>query len=107
LVTVLLQGNIELDVVLFFKAFFKWCLERGGGGKVVEIYDTCFSRQKYNCGQLRATLWVFVGVMRELGTCVLHLSLIPAETLLAIIKACILHSTIIISDYWGYSIHLQ
>ena len=37
----------------------------------------------------------FVGVKWESGTPVLHLSLITAETLLAIIKACILPSTII------------
>jgi len=40
------------------------------------------------------TVWVFVGVRRELGTCVLHLSLNgSAETFLAIIRACILTGT--------------
>jgi len=47
-----------------------------GVGKFVEIYDRCFSRQKCNCGWLHATAWLFVGVKRELGTPVLHLSLI-------------------------------
>jgi len=45
------------------------------------------------------TVLLFVDVKRELGTCVLHLSLIAAEILLAIIKACILPGTIIIGDF--------
>jgi len=51
----------------------------GGGecGKDVEIDVTCFSRRKCNCGRLHATAWVFVDVEQELGTPVLHLSLIP------------------------------
>ena len=49
---------------------------RGKCGKLVEIDDSCFSRQKYNCRRLRVTAWVFVDVERELGTPVLHLSLI-------------------------------
>ena len=76
LVTVLPQGNVELHFHLFFAAFFNggW---RGLYGKVVEIDDSCFSRQKCNCGRLCATVWVFVGVEQKLGTPVLSLSLIP------------------------------
>jgi len=48
----------------------------GGGGNVVEIHDSCFSRWKCNCSRLHATTWIFVGVKRESGTPVLHLSLI-------------------------------
>ena len=74
LVTVPLQSNVELHFDLSFTAVLKWWL--AGGGKVSEIYDRCFSRQMCNCGQLRATLCIFVGVKRELGTPVLHVSLI-------------------------------
>jgi len=47
-----------------------------GGGKVVEVHDRGFSRHKGNCGRLRVTAWVFVGVKGESGIPVLHLSLI-------------------------------
>jgi len=67
----------------------------------VEIHDRCFSKQKCNCGRLKVTVAVFVGVKRESGTPVLHLSLIAPLTLLAIIKPCILHSTTSVSDCWG------
>jgi len=48
----------------------------GGGGRVVEIRDRCFRRQKCICGRLGATACVFVGVKQESGTLVLHLLLI-------------------------------
>ena len=49
----------------------------GGGehGRFVKVDESCFSRRNCNCGKLRATVWVFVGVERELGTPVLHLLL--------------------------------
>ena len=43
-----------------------------GGGRVAKLS----SRQKCNCGRLCTTVWVFVGVEHELGTPVLHLSLV-------------------------------
>ena len=46
----------------------------GGHDKFVEIDDSCFSRQKYDCSRLCTTVWVFVGVKWEWGTPVLHLS---------------------------------
>ena len=42
----------------------------------METDDGCFSRPKCNCGKLRTTTWVFVGVERESRTPVLHLLLI-------------------------------
>ena len=71
LVTVLLQGNFKLHFE-FLTAF----LMPVGGGKDVEIDESCFSRWKCNCGRLRATAWVFVDVKWELETPVLNLSLI-------------------------------
>ena len=43
-------------------------------GKVVEIDDSCFSRQKCNCSRLCTIVWVFVGVEQELGhlSCACH-----------------------------------
>ena len=75
LVTVLPQGNVELNFYLFFTALFNggW---RGECGRVFEIDDSCFSRWKCNCSRLRATVWFFVGVKRESGTSVLQQSLI-------------------------------
>ena len=75
LVTVLPQGNVKLHFDLFFTAYFNggW---REVCGKVVEIDDSCFSGQKCNCGRLCTTVWVFVGVEEELGTPVLHFSVI-------------------------------
>ena len=73
LVTVLPQGNVKLHFDLVFAAYFNggW---REECGKVVEIYDSCFSRQKCNCGRLCTTLWVFIGVEQELGhlSCACH-----------------------------------
>ena len=95
LITVLPQGNVKLHFDLFFTAYFNggW---RGECGKVVEIDHSCFSRQKCNCSRLCTTVWVFVGVEQELGhlSCACHWSL---HWDIAIIKACILPSTIIVS----------
>jgi hypothetical protein len=67
--------SVELHFELFFTAFFNggWW---GECGRFVEIDDSCFSRRKCNCSRLHVTAWVFVGVEREWGTPVLHLSLI-------------------------------
>ena len=46
-----------------------------GHGRFVEIDDSCFSRRKCNCGRLCMTALVVVDE-QELGTPVLHLSLI-------------------------------
>jgi hypothetical protein len=101
LVAVLLQGNVVLHFDLFFTAYFNggWWGERG---KFVEIDDSCFSRWKHNCSRLHATAWIFVGVEWESGIPVADCS---AETLLTF-KACIVRSTIIVSDCWGYNIRL-
>jgi hypothetical protein len=105
LVTVLPQGNVELHFDLMFTPYFNggW---RRECGKVVEIDDSCFSRQKCNCSRLCTTVWVFVGVEQELGhlSCACHRSL---HWDIAIIKACILPSTTIASDCWGYNVHLR
>ena len=61
-------------LICSLRLFFKWWL--AWGGKFVEIYDTCFSRQMCHCGQLRAIAWVFAGVKQVYGKPVLHLSLI-------------------------------
>jgi hypothetical protein len=48
---------------------------------------------------LRAPVWVFVGVHQEWGeTCLVRVTDLSTETLLAIIKACIFPSTTIVSD---------
>jgi len=67
------MSNFNLNYSLHL---FLWRLGGRVHGKVVEIGDSCFSRQKCNCGRLCMTAWVFVDVERELGTPVLHLSLI-------------------------------
>ena len=51
LVTVLPQGSVELHFDLFIAAYFNGCW-RGECGKVVEIDDSCFSREKCNCSRL-------------------------------------------------------
>ena len=104
LVTVLLQGNVELHIDLFFTAYFNrgWW---GECGKVVQIDDSCFSRQKCNCHRLCTTVWVFVGVEQELGhlSCAWHWSL---HWDIAIIKACTLPSSTIVGDCWRYNVCL-
>jgi len=55
-------------------------------------------QQKCNSSQLRVTAWDFVGVKWESLTPVADRS---AQTLLVIIKACVLPGTTIISDCWG------
>ena len=93
LVTVLPQGNVELHFDFFFTAYFNgW----RGGGKVVEIDDSCFSRQKCNCSRLCTTVWVFVGVEQELGhlSCACHWSL---HSYIAIIKAVTAEGTTFVS----------
>jgi len=72
LVTVLPQGNVRLQ--LFCTAFLM--LVGGGGGKIVEINQSCFMRRKCNCSGLRVRAWVFVDIEVELGTPVLNPSLI-------------------------------
>ena len=61
-----------------FLLLFLWWLRgwREVRGKFVEVDDSCFSKQKCNCGRLCVTAWVFVDVEWELRTPVLHLSLI-------------------------------
>jgi hypothetical protein len=68
-----LQGNAELHF-----EFFTFFVVVGGGRNVVEIDESCFSRQNSNCSRLRTTAWVFVDVEQELVTPVLHMSLITA-----------------------------
>ena len=61
---------------------------------------------KCNCGGLCNTVRVFVGVEQELGhlSCACHWSL---HWDIAIIKACILPSTTIVSDCWRYKVRLS
>jgi len=47
-----------------------------GGGKIVEIDQSCFMRRKCNCSGFCVRAWVFVDIERELGTPVLNPSLI-------------------------------
>jgi len=54
--------------------FLCWLV--GGGGKIVEIDQSCFIRRKCNCSGLCVRAWVFVDIERELGIPVLNLSLI-------------------------------
>jgi hypothetical protein len=67
------QCQTPFWVVLYSFSYGGW---RGECGKFVEVDWSCFIGQKYNCGRLRMMAWVFVDVKRELGTLVLHLSLI-------------------------------
>ena len=56
--------------------FLCWLAGGRGGGKIVEIDQSCFIRQKCNCSGLRVRAWVCVDIERELGTPVLNPSLI-------------------------------
>ena len=106
LVTVLPQGNVEHHFDLFFTAYFNGGWRGGECGKVVEVDDSCFSRQNCNCSRLCTTVWVFVGVEQELGhlSCACHWSL---HWDIAIIKACILPGTTIANDCWRYNVRLH
>jgi len=104
LVTVLPQGNAKL----YFEFFTAFLMVVGGWGrgKVVEIDESCFSRQKCNWGRLRKRARVFVDVEWELGTTVFTCCWSLCQTLLAIIKACVLPSTTVVSDCCGYNVRL-
>jgi len=75
--------------------------------KFVKTDDGCFGRRKCNCGKLRATAWVLVGIERESGdTCLAPVADHFAETLLAIIKVCMLPGRTIVSECWVYNARL-
>jgi hypothetical protein len=102
LVTILPQGNVKLHFELFSTAFLM-VVGGWGCGKYVEIDESCFSRRKCNLGQ---------GVCNSMGLCWCGLGigdtrLAPVadhfpETLLAIIKVCILPITTIVRDFCWY-----
>lgn len=73
----------------------------GGIGRTVEIDESKFGRRKYNRGHHVDGQWVFGGIQRDTGDCFL----VPVdrrdkETLLPIIRDCILPGTTVISDCW-------
>jgi hypothetical protein len=108
LITVLSQGNVKLHFELLFTAFLM-VVGGGGGvhGKDVEIDESCFSKQKCNCGSFRATAWVFVDVKRELSTPVMNLLLIALPRHCSpSLKVYILPSTTVVNDCCGYSVCL-
>ena len=78
----------------------------GGLGKYVEIDESCFSRCKCNCGRLCVTACLYLSGVGIRGTCLAPVADRSAEKLFAIIKACILPSTTMISDFCGYNICL-
>lgn len=73
----------------------------GGPGKVIEIDESKFGKQKYYKGRYVQGQWVFGGVERGTGLCFL----VPIEdrseqTLLKLIKKWVKPGTTIISDCW-------
>ena len=75
LVTFLPQSNVKLHFEWLFTALLI-LVGRWGGGKVVEIDQSCFVRWKCNCSGLHMRAWVCVDIEWELGTPVLNPSLI-------------------------------
>jgi len=71
----------------------------------MEIYDRCLSRKKCNCGQLCVTGFLLVSSTNR-DTCLAPVADRSAETLLAIVKSCILPGTTVVSDCWGYNVRL-
>ena len=63
----------------------------------MEIHDRCFSKQKCICGLLHVTGFLLVSSGNR-DTCLASVTDRAAETLLAIFKACILPTTMIVSD---------
>lgn len=73
----------------------------GGPGKVVEIVEAKFGKQKYNRGQYIEGQWIFGGMERNSNK--MFLIMVPnqsQENLLDIIKEWVLPGTIIMSNCW-------
>jgi len=89
LVAVLPQGNVELHCELLIAAFFyRGCWK--GGGKFVDMDESCFSRQKCNCGRLHDSMDLCWYRTEIRYTCLATVADRSVKTLPAIIKACIL-----------------
>ena len=80
-----------------FRTAFFFVLWGGKLGKVVEIYEGCFSRCKCSCSMQRVTACVFVGAEQESRT-IVPVTDRSNNILLDIIKVCIFPGTTIISD---------
>ena len=80
LVTVLPQGNVELHFDLFFTAYFNggWW---GQCGKVVEIDDSCFSRQSVTAAGCVQQHGFLLLSSRNWDTCLVHVTDRSTETL--------------------------
>jgi hypothetical protein len=80
----------------------------GGSGTIVDIYESCFGRRKYNRGRLRNTTWVFGGVERQSGkTFLVPVPDRSADNLTNIIHTWIEPGTTIISDCWAGYVRLS
>ena len=102
LVTVLLQSNVELH----FDLFFMVCLMVVGGVALLWKYMIDASAGKSVIAASCAWLG-FCWCQARIGiTCLAPVADRSAETLLAIVKACILPSTTVVSDCWGYNASL-
>ena len=91
------QCQTPFWVVLYSFSYGGW-----GGGKYVKIDDSCFSRLRQVVRDSMGLCW-WAGIG---DTCLAPVTYHSAETLLAIIKACILPSTTVTSDCCGYNVHL-
>ncbi|XP_034234274.1 uncharacterized protein LOC117641228 [Thrips palmi] len=91
----------------------------GGVGKIVEIDEAVFGKQKDRLGRTLEVQWVFGGVERGLSSSKFFLQPVAqrdADTLVTIILRCILPGTTIMSDGWkayarlnekGYRVNLN
>ena len=83
-------------------------VQLGGPGRVVEIYESVFSRRKYNCGRAVREQWVFGGIDVVIPQG--FLIAVPrrnTDTLLPIIQQYILPGTTIISDTGAHTNNVE
>lgn len=80
----------------------------GGEGKIVQIDESKFGKQKYHRGHPVEGQWVFVGIEQESRKCfMIAVDKRDESTLLPLIKRWIEPGTIIISDCWKAYCNLE
>ena len=80
--------------------FIRNPVQIGGPGRIVEIDESVFTRQKYNRGRLAREQWVSAVYTQPLRKGLWYLWLIAMPTL-PIIQEFVIPGTTIVSDLWG------